>query len=95
MPASFHDKPRVVQVFLVVTQWGFLVDVVDVASRGAGDGVSRRRVPFHRGRETGVDVRRAFRDQADLQATAAADLGHGPPLLAEVVDVFGSRLALV
>ena len=53
---SLNQEPAVVQVFLVVDQL-FLGAVAQDFSPGRGsDGVSRRRVPFHRGPESRVDV---------------------------------------
>ena len=43
-------------------------------------------IPLHRRCETGINIGRSFRHQADLQAAAATDQGDRLSLLAQVLD---------
>ena len=74
------------QIFLVIAKRGLAVDMIYVATGRLGDGVAGGGIPLHRRCETGINIGRSFRHQADLQAAAATDQGDRLSLLAQVLD---------
>lgn len=64
---SFHNKPRIMQILLVISEWLICLSVNHLATCGKGNGVTSGGVPLHGRRHAWIHIGFAFCYEAEFE----------------------------